>query len=403
MHKLGFSSEELDTVEPSEQLPTSAAIEDSDFLDVKYRALSAAILDDRPIDFSNVAVLKRSMKKLNSQTVYKDHETSVDNWVGTVSGTEWDKGNDEIPPGINANLKIDIVKDPMLARGIMQGAIHSASVTVSFEWKPSHPKLMEDNSFFNRLGETVDDEMVRIVVTDIEKYWEISLVWQGADQYAKRVENQSTKNPSDHRELDIKNSEQKETIAEFSRETEILQFNKETSMDKILKSINETLKTEFTEENFESSFSSYLATSESTHQEALSKLKEEFSKLEGSFKEEIASLKSKLEAQKIDVENGRRYLEDERKEAIRLYKISKGEPAINDLIIKTLEKADLDVAQAWKASFQDDVEAKFPSRCKKCNSQEISKQSSEILKEEIPVQEVVINSEHLKSLKDLHS
>ena len=116
-------------------LPTSATPVEEDFIEVDWRALSATVLSDRPVDFSNQPMLKRSVKMLVGQTVYKDHMTSVDNWVGTVVDATWDDTIKDFPPGINAKLKLDMVKDPMAVRGVLQGAIHSASVTVSFQWK----------------------------------------------------------------------------------------------------------------------------------------------------------------------------------------------------------------------------------------------------------------------------
>ncbi len=128
--------------ESQELLPEIVNSFDEDFVTVTYRAISSTVLADRPIDFTNKAMLKKSVSALDGQTVFKDHNTVVDNWVGRVTKAYWDTKTEGVPPGINAELRLDIVKDPMTVRGVLQGAIHSASITVTFEWEPSHPNLM---------------------------------------------------------------------------------------------------------------------------------------------------------------------------------------------------------------------------------------------------------------------
>jgi hypothetical protein len=92
-------------------------------------------------------------------------------------------------PGINVEMKIDWKMNPRIARGLLMQppAIHSASVTVMFEYDYSHPALAEAGRFWESLGEQYDGETVRLLVTKIVGYWEISLVFQGADQLAKQL------------------------------------------------------------------------------------------------------------------------------------------------------------------------------------------------------------------------
>lgn len=384
-----------------EDLPIESKPQDEDFLYVTYRALSASVLADRPIDFSNERVLRKGMDLLNKQAVYKDHNTQVDNWVGIVEAVAWDKASEGIPAGINADLKIDTIKDPMIARGISLGALHSASVTVSFQWEPSHPALMEEGKFFEKLGETIEDEMVRIVVTEIEKFWEISIVWQGADQYAKKVENNKEA-------LTISGPVADNTkllVSEFPAQSlGAFLTKKETDyMEKLLKLLTDKFGVSITEENFEAEVASQLLKAETQKEELKSQLKEEFSNIEMGLKKEIEELKAHLEKQKEDVENGKKYLQDTRDEAIRLYKVSKGDAAqAKDILMKTIESANLEVALAWKENFQQEVEAKFPNRCKKCSSTEVSRQSSVTPKEKDD-NVTYINPQLAESLKALHA
>jgi hypothetical protein len=165
---------------------------ETDYYFKDYRAISASIAPCYALDFSTPGVLEAAVDLLKGQTVYKDHYFySVDGWVGAVSEAAWDaEGKDSGGiAGINARLKLDAKKDPMLVRGVaMQPpAVHSCSVTVMFEFEYSHPKLVEEGSFWRLLGEEVESEIVRLVVTLIIGFWEISLVFQGAQEENKQL------------------------------------------------------------------------------------------------------------------------------------------------------------------------------------------------------------------------
>jgi hypothetical protein len=158
-----------------------------------YRAISATLAPCYGLDFSKPGVLEAAVPMLKGQTVYKDHWFySVDGWVGVVSETAWDAKGDQVGggiAGINAKLKLDSKKDPMLIRGVAMEppAIHSCSVTVLFEFEFSHPDLVEQGRFWQLLGEEVDGQVVRLIVTLILGFWELSLVFQGAQEENKQV------------------------------------------------------------------------------------------------------------------------------------------------------------------------------------------------------------------------
>ena len=176
---------EFDTVD--ELLPKP-----EDYYHKDYRAISATHAPCYGLDFSKPGVLEKATGMLKGQTVYKDHYFySVDGWVGVVSESSWD-GKDEAGagvPGINARLKLDSKKDPMLVRGVAMEppAIHSCSVTVLFEFDFSHPDLVEEGRFWHLLGEEVEGHIVRLIVTLIIGFWEISLVFQGAQEENKQI------------------------------------------------------------------------------------------------------------------------------------------------------------------------------------------------------------------------
>jgi hypothetical protein len=164
-----------------------------DYITVDFRAISKTIVPGHWIDWSKGSVLKDSLQKLLNQTVYPNHDfTDINNWLGAVSAVEWDEAGEQAEnvPGINATYKIDALMNPRIARGLLMKppAIHSTSMTVLFRFEYSHPEIAAENRwrFFELLGEEVEGEIVRLVVTEILEYWEASLVFQGADRLAKQ-------------------------------------------------------------------------------------------------------------------------------------------------------------------------------------------------------------------------
>jgi hypothetical protein len=197
----GKQTESLGVGSASQAAPTSPAnfetLEDlqpkeADYIYRDFRAISAAPFNCYGLDFSKPGVLKASTPLLANQTVYKDHiYWSVDRWIGVISESAWDEAGaqSEGVAGINVKLKLDWKKDPWTARGLLMEppAIHSFSVTLLFEFDYSHPDLVEEHRFWSMLGEEVNGQVVRLIVTKIIAYWEGSLVFQGADEYAKQL------------------------------------------------------------------------------------------------------------------------------------------------------------------------------------------------------------------------
>jgi len=167
-----------------------------DFLEVPFRLISATIVGGgtwKATDFSGGTILKKSTPLLDGVPLYKDHETDTDNWVGLVNGVKWTnafKNGDgtDVPGGIDGLVAIDIKTNPKVARGVAMGAIFSNSVTVEFDWEMSHT-FENEWDFLSRLGQTgTDGKMIRRVVTGIHNYHESSLVWLGADPFAKAID-----------------------------------------------------------------------------------------------------------------------------------------------------------------------------------------------------------------------
>lgn len=173
-----------------------------DFIEVPFRLLSATTVGAgtwKATDFSDEQMLKKSMEFLIGKPMYKDHETDLDNWIGLVRGVSWEKSKEQngvkVPAGINGLVAIDAKTNPKTARGVLLGSIFSNSVTVEFKWEQSH-EFENEWDFYDNIGQMgKDGKMVRRVVKEITNYHESSLVWLGADPFAKAItENGELKN-----------------------------------------------------------------------------------------------------------------------------------------------------------------------------------------------------------------
>ena len=171
-------------------------------------------------------------------------------------------------------------------------------------------------------------------------------------------------------------------------------------MDPIRKLLKETFGVDVTEKNFGEQLATYVEMQIKTAtQNFENEVKALLTKLtEANQKTEALELTLKELEPKASL--GSKYLEDERKEAIRLYRVAKGEQ-ISEAILKTLEKADLEIAQAFKQEFKKEAEEKFPARCQRCGSTQLQRRSS-VENGEAQKQPQTLNSETTKRLQELH-
>lgn len=191
----GGTSNNLNTYYPGLNVNEDVVPKDEDFIRVPFRMLSATIVAGgtwRSTNFAKGNVLKKSRQKLVGKPVYIDHDTdTVSNVVGVIESVKYteafvDSKGTAVPGGIDGIIKIDAKSNPKIARAVLSNPplIGSVSVTVLYDWQPSHTMDNADD-FERNIGKMIDDKMVTRVATDIKDYYEISLVWLGADPYAK--------------------------------------------------------------------------------------------------------------------------------------------------------------------------------------------------------------------------
>jgi hypothetical protein len=265
-------------------------------------------------------------------TVYANHNADVNQWKGYTQKPVWDGKNE--PNGINGEMVLDRTVDATLARGVEIGALKSASVTVWFEWEKSHPDL---RNFWDYLGEEVEGEIVRIIITKLVRAAEVSVVWEGEDQYAKalnaEVRSQESEDGSQEENLNVNRN----------HGGEVMKIN-ETVCKKL--GIEPPADGEVSQEVLEVAIDKKVA----------------------KFNEDIAALKP-------DAEIGKSHLKAVRDQAATAYKALKGDAAKESFIENVIQKADLETAKSMLEEYQQGIDEAAPLTCPKCGTK-LSRQSS---------------------------
>lgn len=395
--------------------PEDVKPKDNEFIEPVFRMLSNCIVAKNymPTEFPK-DVLKASMGLLVGQTVNCDHETEIGNAIGSVKEVSWQNAYTdetmgiEIPAGINAVLKIDAKANPRIARGIMMDppSIHSNSVTVQFEWKPSH-SFEKEWEFYDKLGTIAEDgTMVRRIVTKIISYKETSLVSHGADPFAQIIKNGKINNPkyagatyysfSDMPPMDEKTLRSKIAYLDFKdiRSNDIMYNTSKPNYEgnqnpKIQNDMNELQK--FLDQLFSDGVLSLAEGSTPSIEVALSQVKDlvvaknsltqekakadqKISELQG----EVTSLKEQISANQAMVNIGTSHLSEVRSSAIASYKKLYGDDKVDQNILALLEadSTNIETLLSLKATYDAQLDEKFPMRCAKCGSHDVSRASS---------------------------
>nr|DAL41765.1 MAG TPA_asm: hypothetical protein [Caudoviricetes sp.] len=397
--------------------PEDVKPKDSEFIEPVFRMLSNCIVAKNymPTEFPK-DILKASMGLLLGQTVNCDHETEIGNAIGSVKEVSWQNAYTdetmgiEIPAGINAVLKIDAKANPRIARGIMMDppSIHSNSVTVQFEWKPSH-SFEKEWEFYDKIGTIAEDgTMVRRIVTNIISYKETSLVSHGADPFAQIIKNGKINNPqyagatyysfSDMPPMDEKTLRSKIAYLDFKdiRSNDIMYNTSKPNYEgnqnpKIQNDMNELQK--FLDQLFSDGVLSLAEGSTPSMEVALSQVKDlvvaknsltqekakadqKISELQG----EVTSLKEQISANQAMVNIGTSHLSEVRSSAIASYKKLYGDDKVDQNILALLEadSTNIETLLSLKATYDAQLDEKFPMRCAKCGSHDVSRASSSI-------------------------
>jgi hypothetical protein len=398
---------------------------ESEYIYPLFRALSEVIIDKwTPYDFSTPGVLKASLDLLVGQTVYVNHDMVIGNEVGVVEACEYQEayiatGPDGkeimVPGGINARFKIDGKSNPKTARGIMSTppTIHSVSVTVNFDWIPSHGMPIDE--FYEKLGQVGQDgELIRAIVTEIKSYYEISLVPHGADPFARKIDEESGKIVSPHiadRKYAFGKKDKYEWVKEghqfiasdlYSQMS--LSFNGTISNGDGKNTIPTPFKDNQVKEDPKSSNPNFhsmqtlnpvqlaamlglsseqitpeavLAQLQANHKELLI-LRDEVKELRETKAElntKVTELKQSNDQLKLHASIGENHLNLLRTETERLYHLLN--PENPDVVMLTLiAQSNYEGLRSLKAQFESSVDKKFQGVCRSCGSHDVTSASA---------------------------
>lgn len=373
------------------------------FIRPVFRMLSETIVHRKfnPIDFAKNHVLKASMPKLLGQTLFANHESSIGNQLGSVAKVVWENAyiasnGIRVPAGINGELLIDGKSHPNIARGILMNppSIHSNSVTVSFEWEQSHPK-MDVADFRGKIGSFGEDgELIRRVVKEIVAYHETSLVAHGADPFAQLVRDGEINNPVYVKAVEQLSAKTGTQHYFFSYKTDTTSLSEEElthknpteiNLDPNMKDILALLAvlfgvTSLTEEEAKTKLSApeFKDLKIADLIKAKSDLETEKAKVTEAEKKKtdaetvLALEKGKvieLEALKPVVE---KVLSDKRTEVTRMYKVIHAGKE-DTAMLESITKADDTLLSSLQKSYQDQMDQKFPGQCNDCKSTNVSR------------------------------
>lgn len=344
--------------------------QDSDYIYVPVRMLSAAEVQNATVNFghNDGQALKDAVQLFNDLVVLKDHRFTVDNWVGRTEGCFWDDTTQGAPAGVTGILKLDTKADPKACRGVVSGALDSVSVTISFEYEKSHPK-MSDMDFYCRMGEVVDGKTVQALVTKVNRVYETSLVWQGADQYAKTVRENGIDVPGVRTDNNSQ-SFHKEEIVDPKKLAALLGLSLEGAAlneDALIAALNEVLAKP-------SALQAQLTALETTKTELSASVTSLTTQL-ATKTDELTQVNTKLETLQASAKIGEATLSANREEALRLYNLVEGDKG-TDSMRAIINSASLDVALSFQASYKDRAEAVAPLHCSKCGCKELTRQNA---------------------------
>jgi hypothetical protein len=391
--------------------------QESDYIHVPIRALTATSVQGGIIDFgyNKGKALKEAVPMFNGLTVFKDHEWSVDKWLGLTSGAYWDEITPGAPPGVNMMLDVDSVADPKAARGLLTGALNSGSVTIKFDYEQSHPDLSKDD-FLMQLGDTVNGQVVRALVTKVTRLMEYSVVWQGADHFAKVIgddgkihtpgqsSNSLSLNPSqENPEMDLK---------QLCVLLGLTNLGDNVTLDAVgaaVKSQNITATALAEAVTAKTTAEASLATAQtelSAEKTKVTELTESVNKLTtdlAASTTQATTLQNKVKELTTLAEVGTTFLATTRTEALRLYNLVENDKG-SDSMRALIQGSDLSVAQSFVTSYKDRAEQVAPLKCTACGSTQLSRGNA--IPAEVPPVETApsqLETERLKSsLASIH-
>jgi hypothetical protein len=369
--------------------------------------------------------LRRALKKFVGKSAFTEHWQYSGNCIGVIESASWSEAKifegKKVPAGVDIVYLINAKLNEYLASNLLMTppGIYSNSVTVEFEWEPSHDDFADEDCFMRCIGQFhADGRMVARKVTNLIDIHESSILWLGADPFAKMLDKDGNPiNPEYGAAFDQVQGYAKEMYNSHKQYCASYSYKKEGIVLKSEienKPVMEKALLEFARKILGLAADAELT---QAHIDKLSALKfieaDEHTRMTGSLtkvtelEKEVGELKSKgadtqlkkqnedltvevagLKKEKSDLELkvtqldafakiGKANLEAKRAETVRLYKLSLGENQSEDAaMLETFSKADDKQLNAFLTMFTKGVAEKFEATCATCGVTEVSFRST---------------------------
>jgi hypothetical protein len=272
---------------------------------------------------------------------------------------------------------------------------------VEYTWKPSH-EFQDSFDFYWHLGEEISingkKEVVRMVAVELLEVSEGSLVWMGADPYAKRKMTDETGQQwlENIQKSGIVNYAQ---VAEFSKKIESMgkRFHIGNFLDN-----KTTVANNFSQSTKKDDDTVALETKLSETTQVLEKKTSELQEVTNDLttqKALVADLQKQLETFKLDAKLGQEIKEEKVAYAKSIYSLSVG-ANVNEATLQLIEKSsflELDgLIESWGGKAM-----KFfgQPECKKCGNTEFVTRSSKLIDKNKSSGEDNDSDSHLDSLR----
>ncbi|ULG94365.1 hypothetical protein FH584_17920 [Leptospira interrogans] len=370
-----FRSLHANFLQPGNSINTNGSqttlAENEEYAEFQFRMLSAVLIEGYWSDFRKPGVLESAVP-LFATKLYTDHQRNVRNSIGITRDPVFTNRN-EIP-GIDSIFRIykAFGLDVIARLKIKPALIDANSVGITFAYEKSHPQL---ENYYERLGEAVDGQIVRLIVTKILSVFETSLVAVPADNTARKFaagfdfpQNNLTNLNNQEDKMKIKRTilsllgVDSQKFGLSPGEGEFVELPSE-KMESVLEEAGITIT----------------KLQDGARQSAvLQNNLNQFAKLFGNetfpanvdFASKVAELQSLLEEPK-------KLLNAERERAVTAYRVfTKNQP---DSVIEALiQGANLEQAKAFSKQYGASLENSHPLKCEDCGSKKVSRASGSL-------------------------
>lgn len=354
-----------------------------EYTDFQFRMLSKSYIKGHSVDFSEGDVLQSAVK-LFSTKIFRDHLPLVENSIGVAMNPVWT--NSRGVPGVDATYRIFHEFGNGIVKRLMSDPpmLDSTSVGVVYTWRKSHPD-MSGMQFYERLGDSVNGQTVRVIVTKILEVPETSIVYSGADPDAKRLWNLGALTDSQGKQFterqngDQNLQEQQKNERNYKKEGSMLKIKssllKLAGIDNLKPYGNETDgEIEMDQVRLEAAFEQS-AESLKKFKEANTQFMSRLAKMIGKDVSKIDSETALTELESLIAEP-KKILESRRQETLTVYRQVTGKEA-SSIFEKMIESSDLEQAAAIHAEYSKKYDELHPVRCKKCGGSELTRASGE--------------------------